>query len=187
MGRRIKFGNDAVCPARSSPTPISSRLPPSPPGPPFRRPGRAQRGPGPLLACLQCRCQVATRLGPGAHGRGDGACAATLRPKSISAPPPPSASCPRKRVSRPFRRATPIPSPGRTREALLHSSHLAAMRGGAGSREAGPCNVSVSASRLPTRGDILAPVRSLTEPGAPVYLPAKPWLKAAPFPRRRHR
>jgi hypothetical protein len=49
--------------------------------------------------------------------------------------------------------------------------------GGAGSRKAGPY-VLMSASRLPTRGDILAPVRSLIEPGAPMYLPAQPWLES---------
>jgi hypothetical protein len=57
---------------------------------------------------------------------------------------------------------TPIPSPGHAREACLPSPSFSAplLRDGAGRREAGPL-YNVAASRLPARGGILAPVRSL--------------------------
>ena len=87
---------------------------------------------------------MAKRVGPGSNGRDDAECAGPSSP-------------------------APIPPPG---SPARHCATLSSRRhgGGAGSRKAGP--YIDAASRLPTRGDILAPVRSLTEPGAPVRLPA---------------
>ena len=120
-----------------------------PSGPPFRRPGRAQRGPGPIgLSAISLPSREAIRPRRSRPGRRSVCCDAALKIKPLAGL---VFVMPAHRRGHPFRWRSRkwLAGPGPRGVAVF--SHLAAMRGGAGSREAGPCVICVSLSAAHAR------------------------------------